>query len=91
MRWLSSWLIGQTQSVVVNGVTCAWQGVTLGVPEGSILGREALDIDVEKLEGWAMSNSMKFNKGNWRIPHLRQGNPGSMSRLGEERLENDPA
>lgn len=54
----------------------------MGVPEGSILGKEASHIDLKKLEGWAMSNSMKFNKGNWRIPHLRQGTPGSISRLG---------
>ncbi|TRZ25770.1 hypothetical protein HGM15179_001356 [Zosterops borbonicus] len=41
--------------------------------------------------GWAIMNSMKFNKDKWRTLHLGQGNPGFMYRLGHERLESKAA
>jgi len=44
----------------------------------SLEGREALQRDVHKLEGCAVTDCMKFNKSKCWILHLREGNPGYM-------------
>ena len=49
---------------------------------GSLEGREALQRDLDKLEGWAISNLMKFNESKCQILHLARGNPGCTHRLG---------
>jgi len=47
-----------------------------------------LQKDLEKLQGWAITNCMKFNKAE--ILHLQQGNPGYTYRPGDKRLECNP-
>lgn len=56
----------------------------------SLESREALQRDHDKLEGWAISNCMKFNKSKCHILHLGQNNPGYMCRVGDEKLESSP-
>ncbi|KAJ7426227.1 rna-directed dna polymerase from mobile element jockey-like [Willisornis vidua] len=61
----------------------------LGAAIDSLEGREALKRDLDKLEGWAMTNHMKFNKGKCHILHLGWGNLGCMYRQGDETLESN--
>lgn len=56
---------------------------SLGGAAPSLEAGEALHRDLGKLQGWAISNCIKFNR--------RKCNPGSIYRLGNERLESSPA
>lgn len=56
---------------------------------GEILGffqsREALQRDLDRLEGWATLNCFHFNR--CRILHLEWGNPGHACKLGKSDWE----
>jgi len=56
-----------------------------------VVGREALLGGLDKLEGWAIANCMKFNESKCQILYLKQGNPRYMYKLGDERLKSRPA
>ncbi|PKU46665.1 acetylserotonin o-methyltransferase [Limosa lapponica baueri] len=53
----------------------------------SIEGVEALQRDLDRIEYWAVTNCMKFNKDKTQILHLGRCNPGCTYRLGYKMLE----
>ncbi|KAJ7411994.1 rna-directed dna polymerase from mobile element jockey-like [Willisornis vidua] len=61
--------------------------IKLGGAVDSFEGKQALQRDLNKLEDWAITNHVKFNKGKCQILHLEWGNPGCTQRLGNEILE----
>ncbi|GAB0205800.1 mitochondrial enolase superfamily member 1 [Grus japonensis] len=63
----------------------------LGGAVDSIEGGGALQRDLDRLENWAITNRMRFNKAKCRILHLGRGHPCYTYRLGDETLETSHA
>ncbi|KAK4830178.1 hypothetical protein QYF61_008969 [Mycteria americana] len=63
----------------------------LGGAVDSLKGQEVLQVDLDRLEHWAVINGMKFNKSKGRILHLGWSNAGHKYKWGEEWLESSPA
>ena len=64
-------------------------GTKLGGAVDSLEGREALQRDLDKLEVWAITNNMKFNKSKCQILYLGSDNPEQTYRQGDERLKSN--
>jgi len=62
----------------------------LTVSADTLEGRDAIQMDLDRLEKWACVNIVKFNKVKGKVLHMGQANPKHKYWLGREWTESSP-
>lgn len=56
----------------------------------TLVGKDAIQWDLDSLVKWACSRFMKFHKAKCKVLHLGWGNPKSKHRPGREWIQSSP-
>ena len=59
-RWITEWLLGRVQRVVINGPSSGWSPVKGGAPQGSVLGPIIFVIYINDIDEEVCNNLLKF-------------------------------